>query len=61
MPSFFNSVLCIVRYAAKNTINPSFVISDGCIEPKTGNLIHLVAPFTVIPTPGTKTAAKPYY
>ena len=58
-PKLFSSPLCIVRYAAKKIINPSFVISDGCIVPKTGNFIHLNAPFTLTPIPGIKTAASP--
>ena len=58
-PKLFSSLLCIVRYAAKKIINPSFVISDGCIVLNTGNFIHLNAPFTLTPTPGIKTAANP--
>ncbi len=47
------------KICRKKIINPSFVISDGCIVLNTGNFIHLNAPFTLTPTPGIKTAANP--
>jgi len=45
----FNSSLCELKYTEKNKIIPSFVISEGCAEPNTGRLIHLLAPFIVLP------------
>ena len=54
----FDHVWCNNTYAAKNNINPSLVISDGCAEPNTGIFIHLVAPLMVLPKPGTNTSTK---
>ena len=43
---------------ATNIINPILVISDGWNCPNKGNLIHLLAPFTSIPSFGTKTKRR---
>ena len=46
----FNSSLCFVRYAAKNTIIPILVISDGWNDETIGTFfIQRLAPFTSLP------------
>ena len=52
-------VLLAVKAAReKGIINPILVISDGWNCPNKGNLIHLLAPFTSIPSFGTKTKRR---